>query len=115
MRVSPSNSNSIQATDLTGSEKTEKAKKVVKTDDADKSSKASKAESRANAAASTKAELSSKGREMAAAKAAAGGAPDVREEKIAALKARIAAGKYEVDSNAVADRMVDDHLRAGIG
>jgi flagellar biosynthesis anti-sigma factor FlgM len=35
----------------------------------------------------------------------------VREEKIAALKARIAEGKYKVDADKVADRMVDDHLQ----
>lgn len=61
-------------------------------------------------------EISSKGREFAQAKAVANDAPDVREEKVAALKARIAAGKYGVDADAVADRMVDDHIKMhGIG
>jgi negative regulator of flagellin synthesis FlgM len=57
------------------------------------------------------AEISDKGKEFAKAKAAASAAPDVREEKIAALKARIADGKYKVDADAVADRMVDEHLK----
>ncbi len=47
---------------------------------------------------------------MAKAKAVAGETPDVREEKIAALRSRIAAGKYNVDADAIADRMVDDHI-----
>jgi negative regulator of flagellin synthesis FlgM len=65
---------------------------------------------------SVKTEVSERAREMATAKAAAVNAPEVREEKIAALKARIAAGKYEVDGKAVADRMVDEHIRmSGIG
>jgi negative regulator of flagellin synthesis FlgM len=63
----------------------------------------------------TRPEISSKARELASAKAAASGAPDVREAKIAELKERIAAGKYKVDAKAVADRMVDDHLSSGIG
>lgn len=58
-----------------------------------------------------KADISAKGKEYAAAKAAAAAAPDVREDKIAALKAKIAEGKYHVDVDAVADRMVDEHLK----
>jgi negative regulator of flagellin synthesis FlgM len=115
MRVSPSNSNSIQASDLTSTDKTEKTEKTRKTDKSEAAEKSAKSGASANAAASTKTELSAKGREMAQAKAAASDAPDVREEKIAELKRRIAAGNYSVDSNAVADRMVDDHLRSGIG
>lgn len=59
---------------------------------------------------SAKSEISPKAREFAAAKAIASQTPDVREEKIAALKRRISEGKYEVDAMKVADRLVDDHL-----
>ena len=39
-----------------------------------------------------------------------------REAKIAELRKRIAEGSYHVDSKAVADRMVDDHMKmADIG
>jgi negative regulator of flagellin synthesis FlgM len=62
----------------------------------------------------TRPEISSKARELAEAKAAATSAPDVREAKIAALKERIAAGKYNVDPHKVADRMVDEHLSSNI-
>ena len=59
---------------------------------------------------SAKPELSSKAKDMAKAKAVASEAPDLREEKIAELKRRIAEGKYDVSAAAVADRMVDDHF-----
>ena len=87
-------------------------KKVSKTDvggEAKESSRVSTAGPDANP------EISARGRELAQAKEVASGAPDVREEKIAKLKEMISAGKYKVDSSAVADRMVDEHLSSGIG
>ena len=66
-----------------------------------------------------KAEISTRGREVAAAKTAATNAPDVRtdkEEKIAELKRRIADSRYKVDADAVADKLVDEHLNmSGLG
>ncbi len=62
------------------------------------------------AASSTKTEISDRGREIAKAKTEALSAPDVREAKIAELKSRIDAGRYKVDADAVADRMVNEHL-----
>jgi flagellar biosynthesis anti-sigma factor FlgM len=58
-----------------------------------------------------KTEISSKSKEFANAKALANSAPDVRADKIAELKRRIADKSYKVDSAAVADKLVDDHLR----
>ncbi|MGZ3689357.1 MAG: flagellar biosynthesis anti-sigma factor FlgM [Bdellovibrionota bacterium] len=57
-----------------------------------------------------KPEISAKAHEFAAAKAAASAAPDVREDRVADLKRRIASGNYNVDADAIADRMVDEHL-----
>jgi negative regulator of flagellin synthesis FlgM len=68
-----------------------------------------------SASDSAKAEISERARDLARAKSVAGSTPDVREEKIAELKRRIASGNYSVDSDKVADRMVDDHLHMGIG
>jgi len=59
-----------------------------------------------------KAEISNKSREFANAKAVATSAPDVRADKIAELKRRIADKSYKVDNVAVADKLVDEHLRA---
>lgn len=36
--------------------------------------------------------------------------PDVREDKVAELKERIESGKYEIDHQAVADKMVDSFI-----
>ncbi|MEO5971228.1 MAG: flagellar biosynthesis anti-sigma factor FlgM [Bdellovibrionia bacterium] len=58
-----------------------------------------------------KADISSKSKDFANAKAVANNAPDVRADKIAELKRRIADKSYKVDSAAVADKLVDDHLR----
>ncbi|OFZ20156.1 MAG: flagellar biosynthesis anti-sigma factor FlgM [Bdellovibrionales bacterium GWB1_55_8] len=86
------------------------AKKAGKTDQAD-----SRRNDRASAPQTTipgsvNAEISSRGRELARAKSVAESAPDIREGKIAELKQRIAAGKYNVSPEAISDRLVDEHL-----
>ena len=65
-------------------------------------------------------EISARGKELAHAKSIANAAPDTRADRIAELKQRIADGGYKVNAEAVADRMVDEHLptpglRAGKG
>ena len=55
-------------------------------------------------------DISTKGKDMAKAKSIASQTPEMREDRIAALKQKIADRKYNVDAAAVADRMVDDHL-----
>lgn len=61
-----------------------------------------------------KASISRKAREAARARELASRAPDVREERVAELKRRIAQGGYHVDADAIADRMLAEHLRPGI-
>jgi negative regulator of flagellin synthesis FlgM len=110
MRVDQSTSNQVQSSEAQGAKH---AKKTHGTKHADSAEGASEARGHAPAA---NAEVSDRAREMATARAAANDAPDVREDKIAELKARISGGRYNVDSHAVADRMVDDHIRmSGIG
>lgn len=116
MRVSNSN-NPIQGSEISHAGKAGKADatKDAKRVDRAKVGDAETA-SAGRSSGGARAEISAKGREFAAAKAVADGAPDVREEKIAELKRKIAAGQYKVDADAVADRMVDDHIRmSGIG
>lgn len=60
-----------------------------------------------------KAEISTKGKDFAKAREVAAKAPDVREDRVSDLKERIASGKYKVSADAIADRMVDEHLRMG--
>lgn len=42
-------------------------------------------------------------------------APDIRKEKVEALKKAIASGNYQVDAEAVADRILQDHLTNDFG
>ena len=56
------------------------------------------------------ADLSSKGKEFVRAKSIATGAPDVREDKVSGLKAKVADGTYKVDPEAVAGRLLSEHL-----
>lgn len=107
MRVDQSKSSPIQSSDVKkadGAKKAQGPKGSEKTGDAHGTS-----------SGAVKAEVSDRAREMAQARQIATDAPETREERIAALKARIQSGDYKVDSKAVADRMVDDHLRSGIG
>lgn len=41
--------------------------------------------------------------------AAAHSAPDIREERVASIKARLAAGAYEVDSMALAEAIINEN------
>ena len=60
---------------------------------------------------SANAEISSRAKDMAKAKQIASDTPDVREAKIAALREQIQNKKYNVSADAIADKLVDDHLR----
>ncbi len=114
MRVNQSNSTPVQNAEVSG------ANKNAKTAAASGAKKSEKPDSPSSASGSGSAEgaqatISSKAKEMAKVKEAASNAPDVREEKIAELRKKIAEGRYKVDAEAIADKMVDDHLRADIG
>ena len=104
MRVGQTGTNSVQSGDTAPTGKTNR---TGKSEAAQKSGDGKAVEG------GTRAEISAKAHELAKAKAAASDTPDVREEKIAELKSRIAAGKYHVDPEAVADRMVDEHMQMG--
>ena len=108
MRVNQTDSAPIQGSDVQSPKKSHRATAAAQAEEAKKAGQTS-----ASGAANT--EISSKAKEMAKAKSVAEGAPDTREEKIAELKRRIASGKYGVDADAIADRMVNEHLSAGIG
>jgi negative regulator of flagellin synthesis FlgM len=112
MRVNRPDSSPVQGSpngNVSGASKADRAREAAKAKSSGKAEGASVAEG-------ASAEISSRGKEMAQAKAVAASAPDAREDRIAELKRRIAAGTYKVDAEKVADRMVDDHLgMAGIG
>lgn len=50
--------------------------------------------------------VSSKGKDYQTAKKALAAAPDIREEKVAALKEQIAFGSYNVSAQEIADSVV---------
>lgn len=52
-------------------------------------------------------QISSFGKDIQTAKAALAGCPDVREERIASLKAQIQNGTYSVDNAAFAEKLLD--------
>ncbi|MCM2280001.1 MAG: flagellar biosynthesis anti-sigma factor FlgM [Oligoflexia bacterium] len=112
MRVSQTGNNQIQGADTTG---VSGAKQAQRTKTAEAAQKAAAAAGAVATEGAARTEISGRAKELAKAKELANAAPDVREERVAALKAKIAAGKYKVDADAVADRMVDEHLKAGIG
>ncbi|MBU6375904.1 MAG: flagellar biosynthesis anti-sigma factor FlgM [Bdellovibrionales bacterium] len=114
MKISSNNNATIQnrpaqTSDAASAAATSASKRSEKAD----ASKAAAA-SRVDAGAANT-EISGKAREFARAKEVAAQAPDVREDRIAELKAKIAAGNYKVNSQAIADRMVDEHIASGIG
>lgn len=105
MRVDPSKTNSANNTgpssEVASSKRPDRAAAATKAKSSDGTKGASPAQS----------EISAQGRDMAKAQAAAKNAPDVREEKIQKIRERIAQGRYKVDADAVADKLVDDHIK----
>lgn len=54
--------------------------------------------------------LSPQARELREARRALEALPDVREDKVADIRARIAAGTYRIDAAAIADKMIRDQF-----
>lgn len=54
-----------------------------------------------------KIEISQVGKDMAVAKKAISEAPDIREDKVKAIKEQMEAGTYSVSSEAIADKLID--------
>jgi negative regulator of flagellin synthesis FlgM len=109
MKVNPATTQAVQNNDVSGTSGAKRAEK------AGAASASSKVSAKTVDSSSTKAEISAKAKEFAKAKEAATSAPDVREDRIAELKKRIAAGNYQVNAEAIANKMVDEHVSSGIG
>ncbi len=105
MRVSNNSSQAVQTNEAAGAKKTAKAQEG--------SSSQKSASVGAQIEGSTKTDISARAKEFSKAKEVAASAPDVREERIAELKRRIQSGAYQTDPNAIADKMVNEHLKAG--
>lgn len=95
-----------------GAEQSRESSKTGKTSDVteSKSKRSGSKEKSAQIESSDKVQVSSRGKDVAKAKAIAMSTPDVDEEKVEKLRAQIQSGSYKVDSDKVADKMVDHHL-----
>jgi negative regulator of flagellin synthesis FlgM len=60
-------------------------------------------------------EISDNARMMKQAADIARHTPDVRQDRVAALKQAIAAGQYQIHSEKIADRLIDEHLNTDFG
>ena len=103
MRVNPGVSQNIQGTQTEGLKKSEQ---TTKPDRARATEEVAKTRSAPNPGA----EISDKAKDLAKAYAVASAAPDVREDRIAELKKRIASGDYKIDSDSIADKMLGEHV-----
>lgn len=103
MKVSDTRVNQAGTNQVQSSDRSANVKKSEKASDASKSGSTGDS-------SSVKSDISARGKDMAKAKDVASAAPDVREDKIAELKKRIAEGKYNVAPEKIADKLVDEHL-----
>lgn len=99
-----------QNLNLTDSSRSDKADGIKKQDVAATAEKNS-AIAGAVLGESSKVEVSSKAQEARKIKEIATAAPDVDEAKVAKFRQLIDEGKYKIDAQAIADRMVDEHLK----
>jgi len=75
-----------------------------------KASKEPKIEEKSQSQQDTIVNLSTASKEVQTAKEIIASEPEVREDKVAELKARIESGNYTIDNKAVADKMVDSFI-----
>jgi negative regulator of flagellin synthesis FlgM len=105
MKVSSKVSNSI------ANAETAKSSKSSKTDIADALSDAKLGKLGGGPAGSSRVDVSMRAQEMAKAKELASPSNDIDEAKISRLQKLIDEGKYKVDADALADRILDEHTK----
>src|SRR5258708_569821 len=104
MRINNTENSAVANSEAGGARRTEKAGHTAHAKKGEKVSSAEKGSEAVNS------DISTKAKDFAKARSVAAEAPDVREEKVADLKRRIASGKYNVDADAIAERLVEEHL-----
>lgn len=60
-------------------------------------------------------QISSKGKDIQIAKQALAQSPDIREEKVAALKEAVRSGNYEVSGESFAQRVIEKYHQSQLG
>lgn len=73
------------------------------------SQKAGKAQQSGSAPRTDKLQISSLGKDIQTAKAAVAAAPDVREEVVAPIRARVQDGTYSVDTGSFAEKLLQKY------
>jgi negative regulator of flagellin synthesis FlgM len=101
-----------QNLNLTDSGKASKADKLGKSDKVGGSKSADLKEmlDAKSGDTASKVELSNRAQDMKRIKEIATAGPDVDEAKVAKFQKMIDEGKYDVDAEALADKMVDEHI-----
>ena len=116
MKVGQSVGNSVQSTDSSAAKRGGRSGSASEAKHSERSERAESPEKLSEStrhidSSGAKTEISPKSREFAQAKSVASHTPDVREDRVADLKKRISEGSYRIDEDAIADRMVDEHMR----
>lgn len=106
MKVSNKLPNAMQNAEAAKASKTGSAESLLE-------SKKNKASAGVDAGGidSAKVDLSSRAQDMRKAKELATPSNDVDEAKVARLQKLIDEGKYKVDAEAIADRLLDEHMK----
>lgn len=117
MKVNPYANNAQGTQSAQSSNRAADSAKARRTRDVSDSQDVKKAsDAAAGASGPATSDISVRAREMSLAKKVATDAPDVREERIAELKRRIANKEYNVAPEDIAERMVGEHMRgSGLG
>ncbi len=85
--------------------------KVSQLYQADKTTKIKRSESKSF---KDKVEISQAGKDYQTAKAAVAAAPDIREDKVEAIKQKIASGTYDVSGEKLADKLIDRYFNQSV-
>lgn len=85
-------------------------RQVKGSDPSAKSKGAKKAKEALAEAKGDKVELSSLAKDVSKSRSEVDRTPDIRTEKVEALKEKVSTGEYKVDPDKVAQKLVDEHL-----
>lgn len=95
--------------------KVDKSKEAGRAADVQKAKVAPNSEGAKTHSAGAQVDISEQAQLMRKAAEAVHAAPDVRQDRVAQLKERIRAGTYKVDSQSVADKLVEEHFLNDFG
>lgn len=105
MKINSTANPNVQSTQT---DKTQKSNQAEKTDKARQLEQA-RQQFKSGGSSSANTEISNRAKDAAKAHSVAATTPDVREDRVAELKRKIAEGSYKIDSDAIADKMIREH------